>query len=175
MQEATISIDRRKTHEIMLHVHVKFNFGCQPWPSWIIKNEDRKIKMIWWKLISNHLSRIMPLLGRLRWLPLTTANIVTENWWQVEKNMDLLQTTPSLVSCWQIPLHFDGTGPIPSSLKLFDSGQTPSTIPFKMARHDYAIGIATVAHALLYSAKREQKLEWIVKLYFDTGPTTYIF
>jgi hypothetical protein len=44
-----------------------------------------------------------------------------------------------------------------------------------MARHKIAIGKATVAHALLYYAKREQKLEWIVKLYFATDPTTYIF
>ena len=34
---------------------------------------------------------------------------------------DELKATP----VWQIPFHDFGTGPIPSSLKLFDSGQTP--------------------------------------------------
>lgn len=33
-----------------------------------------------------------------------------------------LKATP----VWQIPFHDLGTGPIPSSLKLFDSGHTPN-------------------------------------------------
>ena len=51
----------------------------------------------------------------------------------MEKRMNLLQRNPSLVSGWQPPRHLEGTGSIPSSLKLFDSGQTPTNKP--MATH----------------------------------------
>lgn len=43
-----------------------------------------------------------------------------------KKRIYLLQVTAFLVSSWHVPRHFGGTSPIPSSLKLFDSGQTPS-------------------------------------------------
>lgn len=36
-----------------------------------------------------------------------------------------LQRKLASESFWQIPLHFEGTGPIPSSLKLFEAGHTP--------------------------------------------------
>lgn len=49
--------------------------------------------------------------------------------WEVEA--DLLQWNPASLSFWQIPLHLDGIGPIPSSLKLADSGQTPTRISIK--------------------------------------------
>ena len=38
----------------------------------------------------------------------------------------LLQWKVWSIPLSQIPLHFDGIGPKPCSLKLFDSGQTPS-------------------------------------------------
>lgn len=42
---------------------------------------------------------------------------------------DLLQWKLRSASFWQIPFHFDGIGPISSSLKLCDSGHTPGSLP----------------------------------------------
>lgn len=40
----------------------------------------------------------------------------------------LLQRKVGSEPVWQVPFHLDGIGPIPSSLKLSDSGQTPAPI-----------------------------------------------
>ena len=45
---------------------------------------------------------------------------------------DLLQ--PKLEPPSQFPFHLFGIGPYPSSLKLFDSGQTPVFIPITIRR-----------------------------------------
>ena len=84
-----------------------------------------------------------------------------------EKRMNLLQRTPSSMSFWQYPRHLDGIGPIPSSLKLFDSGQTPihNPITAKICQNTIAIDKQTVAHILICKAKRRQKHECIVKNY----------
>lgn len=42
---------------------------------------------------------------------------------------DLLQWKLRSALFWQIPFHFDGIGPISSSLKLCDSGHTPGSLP----------------------------------------------
>lgn len=41
---------------------------------------------------------------------------------------DLLQRKVASAPFIHAPFHFNGIGPIPSSVKLFDSGQTPGKI-----------------------------------------------
>lgn len=66
------------------------------------------------------------------------------------KLLDLLQWKLGSASLWHVPNHLEGTGPYPSSLKLLDSGQTPT---FQLHEEYYR----KTPHQLTQKNKRKRK------------------
>lgn len=70
------------------------------------------------------------------------------------------------MSTSQIPRHLVGTGPIPSSLKLFDSGQTPiicHRIIFHKSLIVYIISIKTLLITSTTTSKQKTSISTTLK------------